>query len=112
MKNFDQFIQYKVLGFKFAGLNSADNIAKAAKHEDGTPVTLDEIYASQGIELKNVCAKLSSQLVERMDNTLGILGMTKREFIELALIEALERVDIVLDETDAFEYHYKDRGEE
>ncbi|MNG29292.1 hypothetical protein D3C84_1146970 [compost metagenome] len=56
------------------------------------------------LKLQNVCAKLEQSLVDRLDNALSVLDMTKRDFIELALIEALNKVDSILDETDAFEF--------
>jgi flavin-binding protein dodecin len=56
------------------------------------------------IPLRNVCAKLSVELVDRLDNALGVLSMSKRQFIEMAIIEALDEVDKVLQDVDAFEY--------
>lgn len=112
MTHFDQFIQYRALKFKFSSLGSVgiDSIERmvesgALLHSDDgktvRPTTLEEACP---IPLRNVCAKLSVQLVERLDNTLGIIDISKRQFIELALIEALDKVDKVLEDIDAFEY--------
>lgn len=113
MSHFDQFIQYRALSFKFSALGSMtiddmERMVEAGsllKSDDGETVrrtTLEEICP---IPLRNVCAKLSVELVDRLDNALGILGISKRQFIEAALIEALNKVDQVLEEVDAFEYH-------
>jgi hypothetical protein len=37
-------------------------------------------------------------LVNRLENTLGILSISKREFIQMALIEALDKADKVMNE--------------
>jgi hypothetical protein len=95
MNKFDQYIQYRVLRFKFSGVNDA--LSPALEHAIENDQT--------GLPLRNVCAKLSSELVDRLDNSLGILGISKRQFIEMALIEALDRVDQELLDADAFEYH-------
>lgn len=92
---FDQYIQHKALAFKF----------------DDSDKMLDMILADKDdgqigeVTFKNVCAKLTEQLVDRMDNTCGLLGISKRKFIELAVCEALERCDAIIEEVDPFEHH-------
>lgn len=108
MNYFDQFIQYRALAFKFSsegqslgdveGSIAAGSIGQAV---DGVFVPfkkLEEVYP-----VKNVCAKLHVSLVDRLDQALSVLEMSKRDFIEIALIEALNKVDQVLVDTDAFE---------
>jgi hypothetical protein len=108
MTHFEQFIQYRALSFKFStGGVSLGQIERsidsgAIRKADGTPATgLEDILP---FKVQNVCAKLAQPLVDRLDNALSVLSMTKRDFIELALIEALDKVDQVLEQTDAFEY--------
>jgi hypothetical protein len=119
MSHFDQFIQYRALSFKFSGMGSmtlddmermieAGSLGTAVDGEFVPAKTLEDICP---IPLRNVCAKLSVELVERLDNALGVLNMSKRQFIEAALIEALNKVDQVLEEVDAFEYH-RERAEQ
>ena len=119
MSHFDQFIQYRALSFKFSGMGSmtlddmermieAGSLGTAVDGEFVPAKSLEDICP---IPLRNVCAKLSVELVERLDNALGVLNMSKRQFIEAALIEALNRVDQVLEEVDAFEYH-RERAEQ
>ncbi len=113
MSHFDQFIKYRALRFKFDSLGSStlgdvESLMEASsllKTDDGQTVrstSLEEQFPQ--LRIKNVCAKLSGDLVDRLDNSLGILGMSKRDFIEMALIEALDRVDQELADIDAFEF--------
>ncbi len=108
MTHFEQFIQHRALTFKFssAGNMSLCQIERlvdsgAIRNQDGSLCTLDEVVPHK---IQNVCAKLDQALVDRLDEALSVLGMTKRDFIELALIEALNKVDAILEETDAFEF--------
>lgn len=39
--------------------------------------------------LKNVCAKVTSQLSEEIDQVCGFLGISKRRFLEAAFIDAV-----------------------
>ena len=120
MNHFDQFIQYRALKFKFSSLGSVtiDQIERMVESgallhsdDDGKTVRPTTFEEACPIPLRNVCAKLSVQLVERLDNTLGIIDISKRQFIELALIEALDKVDKVLEDIDAFEYCEKPEQE-
>ena len=108
MTHFEQFIQYRARSFKFStGGVSLGQIERSIdsgsiRKADGTPATgLEDVLP---FKVQNVCAKLAQPLVDRLDNALSVLSMTKRDFIELALIEALDKVDEVLERTDAFEY--------
>lgn len=112
MTHFEQFIQYRALSFKFKTtggmpLGQMERLLAGGSigtNQNGTFVpatTLEEVLP---FKVQNVCAKLAQPLVDRLDEALGVLGMTKRDFIELALIEALDKVDQVLKDTDAFEY--------
>lgn len=41
------------------------------------------------IPLKNVCAKVTPQLSDEIDQVVGLLGVSKRRFLEAAFIEAI-----------------------
>jgi hypothetical protein len=113
MSHFDQFIKYKALAFKFSSMGSftlsdMERMVEGGslgKEVDGVFVPAKTLEEVTSIPLRNVCAKLTVELVERLDNSLSILGMNKREFIEMALIEALDKVDQELLDIDAFEFH-------
>jgi len=47
-------------------------------------------------KIKNVCAQLSGVLVERLETTLSLLNMSKGEFITSAIIDALDKADVVM----------------
>lgn len=53
--------------------------------------------------IKNLCAKVSSQLVDRLDETCHILDISKRKFIETAIIDALERANQIMGEEGLWE---------
>lgn len=45
---------------------------------------------------KNVCAKVSIQLSDRIDEIVGILGCSKRKFLEAAFLEAVDKADLII----------------
>jgi len=59
----------------------------------------DHIYASNDLpELKNVCAKLSVKLSDDIDQICGLLDISKRSFIEAALIDALAKANQIIED--------------
>lgn len=97
MNEFEQYVQYRALAYKYDTLKN-----------DGLSRQLDGIidkYPENGLEsehfklppIKNVCAKVSVELSDRLDNTVGKLGMSKRQFIEMALIQSLDFADHMLE---------------
>lgn len=84
MSDFNEFMHYRVLAFKYATLRNEE--------------LADQLISQgEGPQLRNVCAKLAPELAERIDRTVSVLGISKRLFIERALIEALDQVDMILD---------------
>jgi len=94
---FNQFIQHKSLSFKF---NNSGILMDAIIEDD----------KENKLPIKNVCAKLHVSLVERLDTTLSTLSVSKREFIEYAIIEALDRADEIMDEVDVTEFLREQAG--
>lgn len=91
MSEFKQFIQYRALAFKFERQN----------------IDLTEAVLASGeapIQLRNVCAKLTVELSDRIDQTVSVLGVSKRLFIERALIEAMDQADAMLEEVGALDF--------
>lgn len=78
----DEFLTWRILDAKFGSVlyEGLDHLIENA----------DEIG---NVKLRNVCAKLSSQLADRLDNTVGLLDVSKRRFIEIALVDAMNRAD-------------------
>jgi hypothetical protein len=90
MSDFKEFIKYRALAFKYDRQN--------------TDLTEAVLASDQGaIPLRNVCAKLTVELAERVDNAASVMGITKRLFIERALLEAIDLVNATLDEVNAWE---------
>ena len=99
MSEFKQFIQYRALAFKF----------------DRQNLDVSEQLLASGdapLPLRNVCAKLSVELSDRIDQTVSVLGVSKRLFIERALIEAIEQAEAMLDEVGAWEGFEDNAGAE
>lgn len=87
------YLQYKALSHRFsAGFaepyeNSIDNLLDLFQRAKGSDQDVVET-----LQLQNVCAKMPFQLVSRLESNLEILSMSKREFIEIAIISALDEV--------------------
>lgn len=64
---------------------------------------LDEELATKQ-STKNVCAHLNVSLVERLENAVSLLNISKREFIQAALTDALDRVSVLANEHNVFEH--------
>lgn len=94
--NLDQEILMRSLQFKsmLEGQSSGNNEAMEKVIEE---------HAAKSDQFKTVCAPISVPLFERMSHTMQILSMSKRQFIEMAIIEALDRCDEIMDEVDVFE---------
>ena len=90
MSDLKEFLHYKALGLKFSLENS--DLTDAVIESGNAP-----------IPLRNVCAKLTPELADRLDKTCNHLGISKRQFIERALIEAMNMADQALDECGVWE---------
>ena len=97
MNDFEQYIQFRALAYKYETLKG-DKLSRAINELiDQTPL---EGFEAEGFKLpplKNVCAKVSVELADRLDNTIGKLGMSKREFVEIDIIQALDFSDHMLE---------------
>jgi hypothetical protein len=84
----EQKLMHKSLGFM---LDDSAKLIDIVLEDSGN----DEIKA----KFKNVCAMLSEPLIKRLEDTLGLLGISKREFLELAIIDALDKADLAIEES-------------
>lgn len=98
MKYFDQVMQYRALAFKFSFSGGSGNAL-----DDMLENAVTSGVVEQAIPMQNVCAKLSVDLVQQMEEKINILDISKRRFIELAVIQALHRIDEIFSELDVFE---------
>ena len=55
------------------------------------------------ILLKNVCAKVTPQLSDQIDEIVGLLGVSKRRFLEAAFIEAVAKAHEIMRAEGLFE---------
>lgn len=95
--NFDQYIQYRALNMKAS-------IAGQCSNSEAMDRALEkEMLTALEPQIKTVCAPISIQLFDRLNNTLSLLDISKRSFIEYAIIEALDKASAIMDEVDIFE---------
>lgn len=102
MKNplFKEILLAKALNYK---------ITHNSKLYNFPPELSDKIIEDSDLETKQVCAKISLQLFNRLDDVSDDMGISKRSFIELALINALDEFDAIAKEYDIY---YDPRDEE
>lgn len=97
---FDQFIQYRALSMKASveGTSSSKILDNAIEKDP-----------KLAAHFKTVCAPISIELFERLDHTLGLLDISKRTFIEAAIIDALDKADVIMAQVDIFENHHPEQ---
>lgn len=54
-------------------------------------------------EIRNVCAKVHVSIADRLDQTVKTLAMKKRDFVEAAIVAALDRADFIMQDTGLLE---------
>ena len=78
-----------------------------AAHNAGNPLIDRLMEDAPDTVVRQMCAKVSHDLVERLDAACNFLGVSKRAFIEASVTTAVEdaehRISEVLDQVDAFE---------
>jgi len=90
---FDELIQLKALQLKAAQTGAGSALLEHAVESGAVPSGL----------MRNLCASIGNELFDRVENTCGYLGISKRAFVEAALIEALDRADKILDQVNPIE---------
>lgn len=93
---FDQFFTLRALEALEVFEGSSSKLTDHILETDGN----DEF--KQGF--KTVCAPISLPLFDDLDDFCGLIGVSKRRFIELAIIEALDRAKSLTAETGLFEF--------
>jgi hypothetical protein len=89
---FDDLIRYKALHLKYV----SDNMALTDM--------LAEDTIQHSIPMKNVCAMITQQLFDDLTSTCGLLDISKRSFIESAIIEALTKAKSIMDAEGLYEH--------
>lgn len=88
MNHLDEILTMRLLAFKHGQPQNSD-------------LFQEELATKQST--KNVCAHLHISLVERLEEAVTLLNISKREFIEAALIDALDRVSVLANEHNVYE---------
>ncbi len=57
---------------------------------------------AEGLKLRQVCAMVSPQLFDELEGTCALLDISKRKFVEGALIEAIEQAANIVSEVEPF----------
>ena len=88
----------KSLNFKFSDIHEKilEHVMDEVEKEGRTEVN--------NIKLKNICAYVPQVFADRLEDTLALLKMSKREFVTLALEEALDKADAIMDECGVTKY--------
>jgi hypothetical protein len=86
--SFDKLIQFKALSHIYG--SGADLLEKIVN-----PNNLEE---TEKVKMRNVCALISVELFDRLENTCNLLELSKRQFIEASLIEALDRANQIIED--------------
>mgnify|MGYP003377106828 CR=1 FL=1 len=60
----------------------------------------DVIHA---VEMKNICAKVSVELASEIDRVIGVLGVSKRRFLEAAFIDAVNQANEIMFQEGVFD---------
>lgn len=90
--NFDEVIQLQVL--KLKALTHGVNNGRLIDHL---------IENNETPELRQMCAKVHPSLIDRLDQVTNLLDMSKREFIEAAVSDALARAEQAIDRSGALD---------
>lgn len=93
--NFDQYIQYRALSLKAAVDGDSMNSEAADRMLEKT--------IKNSPDIKTVCTPIHIELFNRLEATISPLNISKRAFIQMAIIEALDRADAIVAEVDVFE---------
>ena len=86
MSNLNEYLHFRALAFKFR----TDVLSAAmvdGMHQSG-------VVPAAG---KQVCTTLAQPVVDRMESLLTVLSMSKRQFIEMAILEAMAQAEHVLE---------------
>lgn len=100
MKQLTELLTYRALHFK---LNQRTGIGDSLLDNHLERLSKDQSDLPKDLKIKNICAKVSEGLSDDIDRICDLLGLSKRRFIESALISALAEADRIISELDIFE---------
>jgi hypothetical protein len=77
--------------------------SNSGQSEISDRITDEMLMKSDGAEFRNVCAHLSIPLATEIDSICSLLSISKRRFIEGALIAAVARANATIAEVKPFD---------
>jgi len=92
-KYLKEVVTHRALDFKLTGFN----------HGSAGELMTEKLIKESG-KYKNVCAQLPEPMIKEFEDTINILGLSKREFITMAIQSSLDEAKQIMDEIDIFEY--------
>lgn len=72
-------------------------------HGDMQDHIIDDLLKQNGSEFRNICAHISPALYAEIDELCGNLSISKRRFVEGALIDAVKRGNAIMAEVQPFD---------
>lgn len=54
-------------------------------------------------ELRNICAFIHKDLFSKVESACSNLGLSKRQLVEMALIDIMEKIETIIDRHEVFE---------
>lgn len=91
---FDELIRLKALQLK--AVNSGQTTTEMIESQ----LSLPEV--AEHLKLRQVCAMVSPVLFNELEGTCELLSVSKRKFVEIALIDAIERAGAIVNDVDPF----------
>lgn len=80
------------------------------KHQNSGGGFIDHlIQETDDPEFVNVCAKITRPLFEKLDSTCQFLSISKRRFIEAAIIQGLEQAEAIMTEYELIDHMQKEQ---
>lgn len=120
MSNFNEYLQYRALRQKYrTGHNTIESLTDLVssgtlqiKTDDGNLLTVTDIeqIPLSDFAIKNLCAKVPAHLVDLIDQVTGELDISKREFIEISLFDAVERALQIIEAADIHAFSASNHG--
>lgn len=96
LMNFDEMIRLHALKLKASHRFDVSEVVP-----DGIQEQLFREAIESGVA-RNICAAVSNQLFEQVEGACEMLGISKRKFVEGALIAAVDRASAIVAEVDPF----------
>lgn len=96
LMNFDEMIRLHALKLKAFHRLGTEDMSEGGLQEQLFKMAADSPQA------RNICASISVQLFDQVEGACDMLGISKRRFVEAALIAAVDRASGIVAEVDPF----------